>query len=114
MKYLIRVRIHSINPYIMLVSVVVIDLLVLLGLWIQLITGTVIVIPPLLLALIWIPPIVMILLFLLFALGGSFNVRNQRRITPAPAAHPLSNAASRRRIDSVVYAAPKARRQIEY
>ena len=82
MKISVRVRMKNVNPYVMLIYVVVIDLLVLIAFLIQLITGIIFSTPPLLLVLIWIPPAVIVLFFVLFAVAGLFKAHSRRRATP--------------------------------
>lgn len=78
MKYSIRVRTDDLNPFVLLISVVATDLLVLTVFLMQLQTGIVFLLPSLLLILIWTPLAAIIYLFSLFAIFGLFSNCKQR------------------------------------
>lgn len=82
MKYYIRVRTDNLNPFVLLISVVAVDLLVLTLFLMQLQTGIIFLLPSLLLILIWTPLAAIILLFILFALFGVFSNRKQHKTQP--------------------------------
>ena len=94
MKYTVRIRINNINPFIMLLSAAVIDLLALFVLLIQLITGVFLLTTFWLLALIWIPPVAIIIFYILFAVCGYFTAGSQGKITSTPSVPAIAEAKS--------------------
>ena len=76
-----RVRIDDLNPYVMLIYVVLIDVSILMVLLLQQLEEVTFLPQPLALALIWIPPAVILLFFILFQLGVYLTVRSKRKST---------------------------------
>jgi hypothetical protein len=81
MKHPVRVRINGLNPFVMLIYVVLIDLSILMVFLLQQLKGVIFLPQPLALALIWIPPAVIILFFILFELGVFLTIRSKRKST---------------------------------
>lgn len=81
MKHPVRVRIDGLNPFVMLIYVVLIDLSILMVFLLQQLKEVIFLPQSLALALIWIPPAVIILFFVLFELGVFLTVRSKRNST---------------------------------
>ena len=82
MKHPVRVRIDGLNPFVMLIYVVLIDLSILMVFLLQQLKEVIFLPQSLALTLIWIPPAVIILFFVLFELGVFLTVRSKRKSTP--------------------------------
>jgi hypothetical protein len=81
MKHSVRVRIDDLNPFVMLIYVVLIDLSVLMVFLLQQLEEVIFLPQPMALALIWIPPAVILLFFILFEIGVYLTARSKRKST---------------------------------
>lgn len=81
MKYSIRIKSDNLFPIAMLISVAVLDLLVLMVSILQQLAGVIFLSLFLVLALLWIPPTVIILFFIFFELNIFVSARSKLKPT---------------------------------
>lgn len=81
MKYSVRIKSGNLFPIAMLISVAVLDLLVLMVSILQQLAGVIFLSLFLVLALLWIPPTVIILFFIFFELNIFVSARSKLKST---------------------------------